>query len=288
MYQSVVEALASAIEEQYVFADVGERIATELRSRPFAQDDPKQLADDVRAHLHRHDRHLSLIWRSATAAEDGPARTDLDDRESLRRSNYGFRQVTIHDGNVAVVDLSLICDTDQPDVLDTFRAGIGMTAHADAMILDLRDVPGGWPSGCNTLIGHFLPEAPTHLLTLMRRHGPSTQDLTPVENPLGHRPDLALFLVVDERSASAAEAMAYVTQSLGRATVVGRRTAGAANPADFFALPDDFTALIPTAAPVDPRTGENWEAVGVQPDVLVVGTNPLERAVALARASLGR
>jgi C-terminal processing protease CtpA/Prc len=152
---------------------------------------------------------------------------------------------------------------------------MGMAAHADAMILDLRDhLPGGSPS--------------THLLTLTRRHEPPTEDWTSVENPLGHRPDLPLFLLVDDRTASAAEALAYAAQSLGRATVVGRPTAGAANPGDFFPLGEEFTALIPTGAPIDPRTGTNWETVGVQPDVLVESGDALEQALRLARAALGR
>lgn len=288
MYDDVSEALARTIEEQYIFPDAAEKIAKELRSRTFHDEDPKSLADDVRAYLRTHDRHLSLIWRSATAPEDGPARTDINDPEMLRRSNYGLRQVSIHDGNIAVVDLSLLCDTDQADVLATFRSAMGMGAHADAMILDVRDVPGGWPSGCNLLLGHFLPQKPTHLLTMTHRHEPSTEDWTRIENPLGHRPDLPLFLLVNDRSASAAEALAYVAQSLGRGTVVGHPTAGAANPADFFRLDGEFTALIPTAAPIDPRTGTNWEVVGVQPDVLVESADALEHVLALARAALGR
>ena len=288
VHDDVVSALARTIEEQYVFPEVARRIADELRSRTFRYDGPDSLADEVRAFLRTHDRHLSLIWRSATAPEDGPARTDLDDPEVLRRSNYGVRQVSLHDGNVGLVDLTLICDADQLDVLATYRAAIGLTAHADAVVLDLRDLPGGWPSGCTLLLGHFLPpEPPTHLLTLTRRHGHSIEDWTPVENPLGHRPDVPLFLVVDERTASAAEALAYVAQSLGRATVVGRPTAGAANPSDFFPLGDDFTALIPTAAPIDPRTGTNWEAVGVQPDVPVASADALEHALALGARMAG-
>ncbi len=288
MPNDVVTALARLLEDRYVFPDAAERIAKDLRSRAFPDGDPKSFADDVRTYLHTHDRHLSLIWRSATAPEDGPARTDINDPEVLRRTNNGVRQVTIHDGNVAVLDLTLLCDADQTAVLATYRAAMGMVARADAMIVDLRDVPGGWPSGCNLLLGHFLPQEPTHLLTMTRRHEPTSQDWTPRENPLGHRPDLPLFLVIDDRSASAAEALAYVAQSLGRATVVGRPSAGAANPADFFPIADEFTALIPTSAPIDPRTGTNWDVVGVQPDVLVGSGDALERALALARAALGR
>ena len=288
-HDDVVSALARTIEEQYVFPEAGRRIADELRSRSFRYDGPRSLADEVRDFLRTHDRHLSLIWRSAIAPEDGPARTDLDDPEVLRRSNYGVRQVSVHDGNVGVVDLTLICDADRPDVLATYRAAMALAAHADAVVLDLRDLPGGWPSGCTLLLGHFLPpEPPTHLLTLTRRHGPSIEDWTPVVNPLGHRPDVPLFLVVDERTASAAEALAYVAQRLGRATVVGRPTAGAANPGDFFQLDDEFSALVPTAAPIDPRTGTNWEAVGVQPDVLVDSTDALDHALTKARDALGR
>lgn len=288
MYHHILDSLARTIEEQYIFPDAAGRICAELRSREFAHADPQALADDVRSYLRTHDRHLSLIWRSAASPEAGPARTDFNDPAVLRRANYGFRQFAVHEGNIAVIDLTLLCDTDQPEVLATFRAAMCLTAHADAMILDLRDLPGGWPSGSNLLLAHFLADEPVHLLTLTRRHGESTQDWTPLENPLGHRPRLPLFLLVDERTASAAEALAYVAQSLGRATIVGRPTAGAANPGDFFPLDDEFIAFVPTAAPIDPRTGTNWEGVGVLPDVSVAAEDALDCALQLARTALGR
>jgi C-terminal processing protease CtpA/Prc len=73
-------------------------------------------------------------------------------------------------------------------------------------------------------------------------------------------------VLINGRTASAAECCAYTLQSLGRATIVGQRSAGAANPGERFAIGDGFSVFIPTQAPIDPRTSANWEGTGVVPD----------------------
>jgi C-terminal processing protease CtpA/Prc len=161
-------------------------------------------------------------------------------------------------------------------MVDVAAAATVMIAHTDAVIVDLRGVPGGWPSGCDLLLGHFLPADPTLSLTMTKRDGEPEEQWTPKDNPLDHRPDVPLFVLVDGKSASAAEAFAY-----------GEQTPGAANPGDFFPIGEEFAAFIPTMAPIDPRTGGNWEGTGVRPDVVVGSDQTLARAVELARAAIG-
>ena len=54
-----------------------------------------------------------------------------------------------------------------------------------------------------------------------------------------------------------------------RATVVGERTAGAANSSRPVPVAHGFTLVVHFARVVSPVTGTNWEGVGVQPDVAV-------------------
>ena len=51
--------------------------------------------------------------------------------------------------------------------------------------------------------------------------------------------------------------------NLGRATLVGERTAGASHMVDFVDLPDGFVLGVSITRVADPATGLEWEGVGV-------------------------
>ena len=68
---------------------------------------------------------------------------------------------------------------------------------------------------------------------------------------------------------SGGEELAYDLQQAGRATVVGETTRGGAHPTDWHELTEDLHLTIPEARSINPRSGANWEAVGVVPDIPV-------------------
>lgn len=281
----IVAELADKIEDLYVFPETAAHIGAALRARPATAQAPAAFATDIKQFLRGFDGHLGMSYLHSDTAADGPSRLKLTDPEFQRRHNYGFARAGLVEEGIGLLELTLIPDAENPRALAAARAATSLVANTDALILDLRNIPAGWPSGASLLLGHFLTEEPVHLLTMTPRTGDPTRDWTPTANALGHRPDLPLFILVGPGCASAGEAFAYCAQSLGRATVIGQPTAGAANPGDFVPLDDRFTAFIPTAAPVDPRTGTNWEAVGVRPDILADPAEALETALILARSA---
>lgn len=93
-------------------------------------------------------------------------------------------------------------------------------------------------------------------------------------------------MLVSESSYSAAEEFAYNLQVLGRATVIGKTTAGAANPSIALRLSDHLAFYVPTGRAVNPITHTNWEGVGVKPDIPVDPQQSLRRAHAAALEAL--
>ena len=91
-----------------------------------------------------------------------------------------------------------------------------------------------------------------------------------------------MYLLVGARTRSAAEGCAYDLRSLRRATIVGAATAGAARPGDLFRLTAAVAAFSPTGRAINPRTGTDWEGVGVVPDVAVAEGDALAIAHRLA------
>lgn len=171
----VIEAVASHIERHYVFADAARRAAGTLRDdRPrYAGGDRAALAAELTVLLRRHDGHFTVRWQANPAevlAWEEP------EAVANRRRNYGFRQVSILDRNVAYLDVTFFCDTDGDSqaaarARAATAAAVGFSANSDAVILDLRDTPGGWGSGANYLLGHLLPDGPVHLVSFIDRAG---------------------------------------------------------------------------------------------------------------------
>jgi C-terminal processing protease CtpA/Prc len=70
-----------------------------------------------------------------------------------------------------------------------------------------------------------------------------------------------------------------VLHNLKRATLVGERTAGAGHMVDFVDVPGGFTLGVSITRVSDPRTGAEWEAVGVPVDKAV----DADRALSVAQ-----
>jgi hypothetical protein len=78
-----------------------------------------------------------------------------------------------------------------------------------------------------------------------------------------------VYLLVSNKSVSAAEHFALAMKSTGRATLIGEATGGAnhfGGPRD---LNDHFAVWMPIGRTYDIKTGKDWEGHGVAPDIAV-------------------
>jgi C-terminal processing protease CtpA/Prc len=75
-----------------------------------------------------------------------------------------------------------------------------------------------------------------------------------------------LYILVNGRTASAAEAFAYALQAHKRAKIIGQTSAGAANMNVFHRVNNEYYVSVSVAAPALPGTDSSWEQKGVQPD----------------------
>ena len=69
-----------------------------------------------------------------------------------------------------------------------------------------------------------------------------------------------------------------IAADLGRATLIGETTRGGAHPVDRIQVHPHLRITIPNARSISPRTGGNWEGVGVRPDIAVPAAEALDRA----------
>jgi len=107
--------------------------------------------------------------------------------------------------------------------------------HAKQVILDLRANPGGIITYAVEIASEFLPKNTVVFRTRGRKRDVDTTYVTKRD---GEFRDLPLVILIDERSASAAEALAGSLQDHDRALLVGRRSFGKALIQSFFLLPN--------------------------------------------------
>lgn len=273
---SMLDALTGALQERYIDAEVAGRMAAAVR---------QEQADGVYATLKSrfevaqaltrtlqaisHDKHVRVFDR--LPPPPGVATRPLIGRVEILTGSVGYLEVP---------SLTEPPATAAPLLAEAMRTLVATSA----MVIDLRGNGGGLPGTVALMAAYFLNPEPVLLATIDNRSLQSrSESRTPatVDGPR-YGTTKPVFVLVDRRSASAAESLAYFLQAFKRATVVGEQSAGAANPGGVVRLPGDFAAFVPTGRVTNPVTGKNWEGTGVTPDIVTTSAEALDAALKAA------
>lgn len=303
MRVQTIDALVAKLNDHYVFPDKAKQIEAVLRKQQNegkydGLTDGEQLAklltDDLRGVA--HDLHMEVTFSPAVVPPDdagGPPPASL--AEFDHRINFAMRLFYRYKANQRVEKVDHLSPNIgylkvtgfPPGFLMTEKYGAAMDklADTDGLIVDLRENRGGGADSVALLISYFVDQR-TRLNDIWDRDtGISTQQWTE-EKLRGNRfgGKKPVVILAGPGTMSAGEDFAYTMQALKRATVVGERTWGGANPSRPYRLGDHFAAWIPARRLINPITHSNWEGVGVIPDI---AANP-EDALAVAKDTLQR
>lgn len=154
---------------------------------------------------------------------------------------------------------------DPPGLMPVFNEAMQSFMDAEGLIIDLRGNGGGLGAMVVGMIGWLVPEKNRELGTVYLRN--NRLRLVVFPRPQTYAGPVAVL--VDGLSASAAEFFAGGLKDLGRACIVGSRTAGAALPSMIEKLPngDGFQYVFANYVSAG---GAALEGVGVIPDIEVV------------------
>lgn len=153
-----------------------------------------------------------------------------------------------------------------------------------AIVLDLRNNPGGYLDDVAPIAAAFLP--PASVVTIQKFKIQPEEELKTDGVPLF--PDIKLFVLVNGGSASASEILAGALRDHGRATIVGQKTFGKGSVQDIIPLGGGAALRLTVAEWLTPK-GHVVDKVGLEPDVKVEGeksetSDPvLEKTLELAR-----
>ena len=137
--------------------------------------------------------------------------------------------------------------------------------HVRALVLDLRNNPGGLLEQAITVSDEFLEPGKLIVYTKGRLAGQNMKGFSKSE-----RAHITQFMVIliNEGSASASEIVAGALQDLGRATVMGTQSFGKGSVQTIIPLSDGSGLRLTTAKYFTPK-GREIQGKGITPDVVV-------------------
>lgn len=297
----VVEAIASQMAANYVFADVAAHTGEELRTRlRRGEYDRITSATEFAALLKKqvqeisHDAHADVYYSEPVFEQDRPPGYELEWQKAHptehaanlarmsadgSKRNFGFRKYERLEGNIAYLKIDGFLPTEI--AADAAHAEMRKLAGADALIIDLRGNGGGKLEMELLIASYLFDDQPVHFTDQIHRRINQNKQFwtTPVAADVRFGGAKPVYILTDDDTFSAAEGFAYSLQAMKRATIVGATTAGGAHASRSFYLDDHFFAMIPNILTVSPITHADWEGTGVRPDVAV----PADQALVLAQ-----
>lgn len=290
--RDVVSRLKVALQQNYIFPDRLAVITAELDKQ--VQPGPVE-ADDFAADLARElvrasgDLHFAVAFSPDEVAAYHLAKANGDaitqtQRDHERRENFGFVDARRLDGSLAYIRFDFFADPQ--DAQEIAAGAMRFAEGAEGLIFDLRYNNGGVLEMAQFLMSYLYPAGKDQEFFDYNytdqgvRVNRSQWSLPAV--PGRRSADIPVVVLTGSTSFSAAEWMAFSLQKLGRATVIGEQTAGGAHPVTRVPVDDRFMLQTPFGQIRDPVNGQDFEGVGVTPDIAV----PAEDALLTAQKFL--
>ena len=279
--ESAIQTISEIITDKYVFPDKGREIARhllqELRKDRFKNVASWKVIDSIATKVLRDfsgDGHLFVKYNPKKVQELLAEKKDVQDESGYNsffygdeavENNFGFKEVKILEGNIGYIKLSKINLSEKS--LPALFASMRFVANTKALIIDVQDNGGGGSAIGEVFESYFLPKE-TPLLEFKNREGENhiSKTVAWLTEPKYNKP---LYIMINSKTASAAEALAFALQSRNRAVIVGQHSAGAAHMSSWFPVNEHLFVSVSTGAPTIPGTDTSWEQKGVQPEHVV-------------------
>lgn len=285
--------IADKINKYYIFEDVANQLSKKLKSeidlKTFDNLSDAEFAKSLSKYLTRNgnDLHFNLLYRPGKEEEKA-----VNEKELLKKYdainkqwNYGFDKVMRLDGNIGYIEYTGFPEGNKSaqQILD---ATMNFVSNTNALIIDLRNNRGGDGKMVRLFLSYFFNER-IKLSEIYTRYNNKTEEKYTYKKVNGKKYlDKPVYLLVNNNTISAAEALAYNLQQNKIAKVIGDKTYGAANPVKVFFIGKKYQLFIPISVEKNAVTETNWEHTGINVDEKVNSEKALIKAQIIALENL--
>lgn len=296
--QKILQHVDSLLNQRYINqTDIASKLSKvknlTLDSAIVATDFAQQITNTLRDAF--NDKHLSLYYdttlikRLTYEQRRGANWNDVQfyeayaEHEDLVKShNFDFEKLEILPGNVGYLKFDYFAKLDKAQ--PTIDAAMQFVSNCNALIIDMQENAGGHVHTAEHISSFFYPEN----TTLFFR---SLTDETEFEYfAKGNGPEnlqkIPLYVLINEKTASAAEIITNTFMETKRAKVIGSLSWGGAHACSMVILNNAFVLQLPFSKLAGPVTKTNWEAKGIEPNITKAPKNIIENVHHLAISDL--
>ncbi|MEO6903574.1 MAG: S41 family peptidase [Bacteroidia bacterium] len=282
----IVKNISESLVANYVFPDTAVKMSNFIKSKLKKGGynkitDPVAFSDALTIDLYSIYRDGHMLVKFDPGEIKPMLKTistiDEDRLKKIKQANFGLRKVEILDGNIGYLCMSHFW-ADSIHGKETVKATLQFISNTNALIIDLRDCGGGSQETVNMICGYFL-EKSTHINDMFDRSANTlTEYWTKPDTAFHELTKMPLYILVNNKTFSAAEEFCYDLQCIKRATIIGETTGGGAHGTFYKNVSNGFVLSIPYSTAINPITKTSWEKVGVKPDIETLSNRALETA----------
>ena len=251
---TLLTKLSETLAASYVDKDTAAVLKRQLREMSNQVSSNKQLSPDEFAEFITRelqktsgDQHLRVDYSQEPLDIPFSEKVIADfqsdqERDLWRARNLGFEKVERLPFNIGYLQLSAFAPATEAKRM--LAASFEFLKNTDSLIIDLRGNFGGFEYTDQLFASYFLEEK-THLFDMHWRNGNKIDQRWSQLNVDGpkygnKRP---VYILTDKRTFSGGESFSYMMKHLGRATVIGETTGGAAHAGEEIQLSKHYSAF---------------------------------------------
>ena len=286
----MIDSIADLLESKYINQSMGKKMGDFIQKKHRRgkykklsyETFGKQLKKDFREVS--NDSHMNAFYSiKKEKLKETKLSKKLDDYGES--SNFGYVETRITKDNIGYLKIGHFTKWDFFEEAKLASTNsIKMLQNTNALIIDVRDNPGGFEDIVAHLISHFYGGEPDVLQSYYCRYQDHKRSIR--TNPKLHIEKLTnipIYILINDNTWSAGESFAYMMKHLNRATIIGEKTGGAGNGSKYFRVSKKFVIQVSTVETINAVTQTSWEKVGVHPDISTSSEDAYDKAMELAK-----
>ncbi len=285
--------ISENIKKYYIFEDVAhllsEKLKSEIELKTFDNLTDKEFAKSLSSYLTKNgnDLHFNVLYRPGQEEKKSVNEKELlQEYDAINKQwNYGFEKVARLDGNIGYIEYTGFPEGNKSaqQILD---ATMNFVSNTNALIIDLRNNQGGDGKMVELFLSYFFDKKLKLSETYTRYNNTTISSYTSQKVNGKKYLDKPVYILVNNKTISAAEALAYNLQQNKIAKIIGDKTYGAANPVKAFFIGNKYHLFIPISIEKNAITNTNWEHTGIDADIKISTEKALIKAQIIALENL--